>query len=75
MRIPDMRHGSSSGSRLELDHRNGLIAGVCAGIARWLDVDVTWVRIAAVIATVVVTKVAIALYVIGWLLLDDRGDP
>jgi phage shock protein C len=70
-----MRHSSSSGSRLQLDRRNGLIAGVCAGIARWLDVDVTWVRIAAVIAAVLLTKVAIATYVIGWLLLDDRGDP
>jgi phage shock protein C len=72
--MPDMRHRSSSGSRLELDRRNGLIAGLCAGVARWLDVDVTWIRIAAVVAAVLLTKVAVAAYVIGWLLLDDRGD-
>ena len=48
---------------------------MCAGIARYFDVDVTWVRIASVVGAVVVTKVAIAAYVIGWLLLDDRNDP
>ena len=68
-----MRH-SSFNRRLELDRRNGLIAGVCAGVARYLDVDLTWVRIAAVIGAAVLTKCAIAVYVIGWLLLDDRDE-
>ena len=68
-----MRH-SSFNRRLELDRRNGLIAGVCAGVARYLDVDVTWVRITAVIAAAVLTKCALALYVIAWLLLDDRDE-
>ncbi len=67
-------HSSSSGTRLELDRRRGLIAGLCAGVARWLDVDVMWVRIGAVIGAVLLTKIAIGAYVIGWLLLDDRND-
>ncbi len=70
-----MRHSSSGGFGLELDRGNGLIAGLCAGIARYLNVDVTWVRIASVICAVIVTKIAVAAYVIGWLLLDDRNDP
>ncbi len=68
-----MRHSSFS-RRLELDRRNGLIVGVCAGVARYLDVDVTWVRITAVIAAAVLTKCALALYIIAWLLLDDRDE-
>jgi len=68
-----MRHSSSEGTRLELDRRNGLVVGLCAGLARYFDVDPTWLRIAAVIGAVLLTKVAIALYVIGWLLLDDRN--
>ena len=68
-----MRH-SSFNRRLELDRRNGLIAGLCAGVARFLDVDVTWVRITAVIGAALLTKCAVAVYVIGWLLLDDRND-
>ena len=68
-----MRH-SSFNRRLELDRRNGMLAGVCAGVARYLDVDATWVRVGAVIAAAVLTKLAIALYVIAWLLLDDRDE-
>jgi len=69
-----MRYRSTNGTGFSLDHRNGLIAGLCAGAARWLDVDVTWIRIGAVVAAVLVTKIAIAAYIVGWLLLDDRGD-
>src|SRR5262245_3934377 len=72
LRSRSMRH-SSSETRLELDRRNGLIVGLCAGLARYFDVEATWLRIAAVIGAVLLTKVAIALYVIGWLLLDDRN--
>jgi len=68
-----MRPGSSETAHLELDRRNGLIVGLCAGIARYFDVDATWIRIAAVIGAVLLTKLAIALYVVGWLLLDDRN--
>ena len=69
-----MRNHSFSGRHLELDRRNALVAGLCAGLARYLDVDVTWLRIAAVVGAVVITKCAIALYIIGWLLLDDRDE-
>jgi len=68
-----MRPGNSETTRLELDRRNGLVVGLCAGLARYLDVEATWIRIAAVIGAVLLTKLAIALYVIGWLLLDDRN--
>ncbi len=36
--------------RLTLDRENRKIAGVCAGIAKYLDVDVTVVRIIFLIA-------------------------
>jgi phage shock protein C len=68
-----MRPSSTETTRLELDRRNGLIVGLCAGLARYFDVEATWIRIAAVIGAVLITKLAIALYVIGWLLLDDRN--
>jgi len=68
-----MRHDSSEHPHLELDRRNGLVVGLCAGIARYFDVDATWLRIGAVLGAVLMTKLAVALYVIGWLLLDDRN--
>jgi phage shock protein PspC (stress-responsive transcriptional regulator) len=49
-----------------------MIAGVAAGIADYLDVDVTIVRI--VIAVLVVCGGAgVALYIAGWLLMPDEG--
>ena len=69
-----MRDRSSSHRRLELDRENGMIIGLCAGLARYFNVDVTWVRVGAIVGAVFLTKAAIAAYVIGWLLLNDRAD-
>jgi phage shock protein PspC (stress-responsive transcriptional regulator) len=69
-----MRDRSSSHRRLELDRENGMLIGLCAGLARYFNVDVTWVRIGAIVGAVFLTKAAIAAYVIGWLLLNDRAD-
>lgn len=68
-----MRDRSSSHRRLELDREHGMIIGLCAGLGRYFDVDVTWVRIGAIVGAVFLTKVAVAAYVIGWLLLDERS--
>ena len=67
-----MDNRSTSKRRLELDRKNGMLIGLCAGIANYIDMDVMWVRIGAVIAAALLTKVAIAAYVIGWLVLDER---
>ena len=69
-----MRDRSSSHRRLELDRENGMVIGLCAGLARYFNVDVTWVRVGAIVGAVFLTKAAIAAYVIGWLLLNDRAD-
>jgi phage shock protein C len=67
-----MRNDSSSQRRLELDRRNGMLLGVCAGLARYFRIDVLWVRVGAVTAAVIVTKLAVAAYVIAWLVLDEH---
>ena len=40
------------GKRFEVDRANGKVAGVCAGIANMTGIDVTIVRIALVVVTV-----------------------
>jgi phage shock protein C len=67
-----MRDRSTPNRRLELDRDRGMIIGLCAGLARYFDVDVIWVRIGAIVAAAILTKVTIAAYVIGWLVLDER---
>ncbi len=51
-----------------------LLAGVASGIARWLGVDVTLVRVAFVLTTLL-SGVGLLVYVVGWLLLPLEGQP
>jgi phage shock protein PspC (stress-responsive transcriptional regulator) len=58
---------------LMLDKRNGKIAGVCAGFARYLDVDVTLVRVLW-LATAVMTGVGFLAYLVAWMIMpSDHG--
>jgi phage shock protein C len=52
--------------------KNRMIAGVAAGIAQYLDADVTVVRI-VMVALTVFGGVGIALYIAGWLLIPHEG--
>jgi phage shock protein PspC (stress-responsive transcriptional regulator) len=48
-----------------------MIAGVAGGIARYLDVDVTLVRIVLVVLAFI-GGAGLPLYVAGWLLMPDE---
>jgi phage shock protein PspC (stress-responsive transcriptional regulator) len=57
---------------LERSIDDRMLAGVAAGIARYLNVDVTIVRIVfAVLA--IVGGAGIPLYLAGWLLIPEEG--
>lgn len=58
--------------RITLDSREGWIAGVCAGIARYLDTDPAFARVAVIIAALFMPKLTAAAYLIAWLVLDDE---
>jgi phage shock protein PspC (stress-responsive transcriptional regulator) len=49
-----------------------MLAGVAAGLADYLDVDPTLVRIGFVVLAVM-GGVAVPLYLAGWLLIPDEG--
>ena len=49
-----------------------MLAGVAVGIARYLGVDVTIVRIALAVLTVV-GGAGVPLYLAGWLLIPEEG--
>jgi phage shock protein PspC (stress-responsive transcriptional regulator) len=48
------------------------VAGVAAGVARYLGVDVTVVRIILAVLTVV-GGAGVPIYLAGWLLIPDEG--
>jgi len=50
-----------------------MLAGVAGGIARYLDVDVTLVRV-IIAALVLLNGAGLALYVAAWLLIPEDGE-
>ena len=61
--------------RFYLDKRNAKWKGVCAGIADYTGIDVTWVRLAAVVLTPFTHLVIVAAYfIIAWVAQDRPAD-
>ena len=50
-----------------------MLGGVAGGMARYLDVDVTLVRV-IVAALALFTSVGVALYIAAWLLIPEDGE-
>jgi phage shock protein PspC (stress-responsive transcriptional regulator) len=70
---PEQRYGLDPGrTGLRRPFQNRMLAGVSAGLARYFDVDVTIVRIAFVVLTIV-GGAGIPLYLAGLLLIPDEG--
>ncbi|MBB4858199.1 phage shock protein C [Novosphingobium chloroacetimidivorans] len=55
-----------------LDKSNAKLAGVCAGIADYTQVDALWVRIAAVFLTLFVSFITIPIYIVTALAANKR---
>lgn len=53
-----------------LDRANGKLAGVCAGLARWMGINPLWMRIGFVAGTLLGFGSFILLYALIWLLAD-----
>lgn len=60
--------------RIYRNPRNKVIAGVCAGIADYFDIDVTWVRLGFVLA-IFASGVGLLAYIIAWIVIpkDETG--
>ena len=62
------------GSRLSRPREGAKIAGVCAGIARYLDLDVTLVRVAWVLL-IIFPPPGLLLYIICWIVMPRDPMP
>ena len=56
--------------KLQRNERDKMIAGVCAGLADYFDIDVTWIRIAFVVA-VLAGFSGLLIYIILWIALPS----
>ena len=62
------------GDRLTRDTQNGKIAGVCAGFARYFDVDVVLMRILWV-AAFICGGIGLIPYVVAWIIMPKEPMP
>lgn len=68
---PDSR--SAASARRLYRSRNGLLLGVCRGIAEWRDIPVIWVRLAVLILVVLSGFwLGLAAYVVAGLLIKPE---
>lgn len=59
---------SASRTKFYLDKQNAKWSGVCAGIADYSGIDVVWIRVAAVMLTIMGSGMTlIAYFLIAWL--------
>ena len=67
------RHRGGHCGPLRRDPADRLGGGVAAGVAGWRGIHVTTVRIAFVLLALVTSGIAVALYVMAWLLIPAAG--
>lgn len=65
-------HDSQPAPALSRPTHDRMLAGVAAGVARYLNVDVTVIRILFAVLTVV-GGAALPIYLAGWLLIPEEG--
>jgi phage shock protein C len=63
--------------RLTRSSTNGQIAGVCAGLAEYLDIDVVFVRAAWVVFSIVPGAIigGVLAYLAAWLVMPEATEP
>ena len=60
--------------RIRRDTSEGMLAGVAAGLARHLAVDVVWVRLAFVLTTVFAGGLGLVAYIAAWIIIPEGDD-
>tara|TARA_Y100000310_G_scaffold203351_1_gene203590 strand:- start:24466 stop:24855 length:390 start_codon:yes stop_codon:yes gene_type:complete len=71
MRWKPMKSKKFKGKKLLRSRKNRMIAGVCAGIGKYLDVDPTVVRLLWVVATLITGGVGVLAYIIAWIIVPE----
>ena len=64
----------SSGRRVLVRTRDGrMLAGVCAGVADYLGLDVTLARVTWAVVSVITGGAGVLAYLVAWIIIPDEG--
>jgi phage shock protein PspC (stress-responsive transcriptional regulator) len=65
---------SGNDSKVLVRSRDGrMLAGVCAGLARYLGLDVTLVRVIWAAVSVITGGAGVLAYLAAWIIIPDEG--
>ena len=67
-------HKRDTGKRLMRSRYDSKIAGVCAGIGQYLDVDPTFVRLIFLVLLLTPPGVGLIAYIIGWIVIPREPE-
>jgi len=66
---------SDTGSKVLVRSREGrMVAGVCAGLARYFGWDVTMVRVIVAVLCVITGGTGVLAYLAMWVLIPEEGE-
>ncbi|QSB15603.1 PspC domain-containing protein [Natronosporangium hydrolyticum] len=65
------QHSPTPYRRLQRSRNNRMIAGVCAGLADYLRIDPTVVRVGVVVLAFLTWGVVLLGYLVAWLLMPE----
>lgn len=69
-----MSDDEGSRERYVRSRSDRVFAGVCGGLAAYLDVDATLVRVVWVVVTILAVGAGLVAYILLWLLAPEEGD-
>ncbi len=67
-------NGGDGGKVLVRSRKGRILAGVCAGIADYLGVDVTVVRVIVAVVAVITGGAGVLAYLVAWALIPEEGE-
>ena len=73
MRNDGVMSNISNGKVLVRNRDNRIVAGVCAGLADYLGMDVNVVRLLVAVVTVFTAGTAILAYLVAWAVIPEEG--
>ena len=66
---------STDGTKVLVRSRKGrMVAGICAGIAEYLGVDVTLVRVIVAVIAVITGGAGVLAYLVAWAIIPEEGE-
>jgi phage shock protein C len=64
-----------NGTKILVRSRNDrMVAGICAGVARYFGIDVTVVRVIVAVVCIITGGAGILAYLVAWVIIPEEGE-